>query len=123
VRDSGHLSLNQASQVEAGPAPRELLTVAEAAQIARRSVRTLRRAYWRGALPAYRDGNGRTIRIEYGDLRDWMKRKPASPSRRDGDGHPTARISSIEERRTPKLAENLRLLDTARERRRDTRRR
>jgi excisionase family DNA binding protein len=56
----------------------DLLTVAVAADIAARSVRTIRRAYRRGALVAHRDGNGRTVRIRYGDLRGWMMAKPAA---------------------------------------------
>lgn len=44
----------------------------EAAVIASRSVRTIRRAYNSGRLIAYRDLGGRGIRIAYGDLRRWM---------------------------------------------------
>ena len=46
----------------------DLLTVAMAATIARRSARTIRRAYRTGTLTAYRDGNGRGIRIRDRDL-------------------------------------------------------
>jgi excisionase family DNA binding protein len=87
--DAGHPPLNQAGQAKADPAPGDLLTVTEAAQIARRSVRTLRRAYRRGALPAYRDGNGRTVRIQYADLSDWMRAKPVVSHR---DGLPRSRL-------------------------------
>lgn len=50
----------------------DLLKVADAAVEARRSVRTIRRAYRSAKLRAYRDGNGRGIRIRYGDLCEWM---------------------------------------------------
>ena len=49
-----------------------MLTVAEAARIAHRSVRTLRRAYLSGNMVAHRDGNGRGVSIRYGDLRAWL---------------------------------------------------
>jgi excisionase family DNA binding protein len=50
----------------------DALTVADAARLARRSVRTLRRAYLSGKLTAHRDGNGRGVSIRYGDLRAWL---------------------------------------------------
>ena len=50
----------------------DLLTPAVAAVVARRSVRTIRRAYLGGALVAYRDASGRGVRIRYGDLKSWM---------------------------------------------------
>jgi hypothetical protein len=61
----------------------DMLTVADAARLARRSVRTLRRAYLSGKLLAHRDGNGRSVSIRYGDLRAWLTaevigRTPAS---------------------------------------------
>jgi excisionase family DNA binding protein len=52
--------------------PEQLLTPARAAAIAERSVRTIRRAYTSGRLPAYRDGGGRCVRIAYRDLRAWL---------------------------------------------------
>jgi hypothetical protein len=54
------------------PAKDELISPAAAAQIANRSVRTIRRAYLSGRLSAYRDRGGRGVRILYGDLRQWM---------------------------------------------------
>jgi excisionase family DNA binding protein len=65
----------------------DALTVADAARLARRSVRTLRRAYLSGKLTAHRDGNGRGVSIRYGDLRAWLTAEviaaspAASPSR------------------------------------------
>lgn len=51
----------------------DLLTVREAASLSKRSERTIRRAYKRGALRAHRDGNGRSIGIEVRDLRAWQR--------------------------------------------------
>ncbi len=56
-----------------------MLTVAEAARIAHRSVRTIRRAYLSGKLIAHRDGNGRTVRIRSADLRAWLTAEPIAP--------------------------------------------
>jgi hypothetical protein len=50
----------------------DMLTVAEAARVARRCIRTLRRAYLSGRMVAHRDGNGRGVTIRYGDLRAWL---------------------------------------------------
>jgi hypothetical protein len=63
------------------PADNAILTVVGAAFIARRSTKTLRRAYRRGLLKATRDGNGRLISIEYRDLRAWMQADDATGSR------------------------------------------
>ena len=57
----------------------DLLLVSTAAEIAGRSVRTIRRAYLSGALIAHRDGNGRSVRIRCGDLRAWMLAQPIAP--------------------------------------------
>lgn len=59
----------------------DVLTVAEAAALARRSVRTIRRAYRTGKLAAFRDGNGRGVRIRYEDLRDWLMARSAAKPR------------------------------------------
>jgi len=104
------------------PAPDDLLTVAEAATIARRSVRTIRRAYSKGALRAYRDGNGRGVRIQYADLRDWLTAMSAVIRRDDLErpaGRPTRRARASRER----LDENLRLLGAAQARPRPAQRR
>lgn len=50
----------------------DTLTVADAARIAKRSVRTIRRAYLSGKLVAHRDGNGRQVSIRLSDLRQWL---------------------------------------------------
>jgi hypothetical protein len=58
----------------------DMLTVAAAARLARRSARTLRRAYLSGKLLAHRDGNGRGVSIRYGDLRDWLTAEVITPA-------------------------------------------
>lgn len=80
-----HLGHRKRGPVEAGrsldpsmPIEDQLLSPLEAAQVARRSVRTIRRAYRAGSLVAYRDGNGRRVQIRYADLRAWMSASPAA---------------------------------------------
>jgi excisionase family DNA binding protein len=106
------------------PRPDTLLTVAEAARIAGRSVRTLRRAYRSGSLRAHKDGNGRGVRIEYADLRDWMRRESAAPPRHDAKRRRRPlTVSAMERPRATKLAENLKRLEAARSRKARSRRR
>jgi excisionase family DNA binding protein len=62
------------------PSPEQLLSPTSAAQIAQRSVRTIRRAYASGELTAFRDGGGRCVRIRYRDLREWMMSEELSPA-------------------------------------------
>ena len=100
----------------------ELLTPSTAAAIASRSVRTIRRAYLGGTLVAYRDGGGRGVRIRYGDLLDWMMRKPVTPvrRRRSEPGPPSSRSARPPAgKRKPSEgpSENLALLNAARRRR------
>jgi excisionase family DNA binding protein len=57
----------------------DMLTVTDAARIAQRSARTIRRAYGSGRLVAHRDGNGRGVRIHYGDLRAWLLAELIAP--------------------------------------------
>ena len=49
-----------------------ILTVDEAAQLARCSVRTVRRAYASGALTAYRRGGSRAVVLERQDVLAWV---------------------------------------------------
>jgi excisionase family DNA binding protein len=108
----------------AEPRPDDLLTVAEAARIARRSIRTLRRAYRSGSLRAHKDGNGRGIRIEYADLRDWMTGEAVTATRRHAKRRrQTPAIGAMERPRATKLAENLKRLEAARSRKSRSRRR
>jgi len=58
----------------------DMLSVADAARVARRSARTLRRAYLSGKLTAHRDGNGRGVSIRYGDLRAWLTAEVIGPA-------------------------------------------
>lgn len=99
------------------PTAEDVLTVAEAAEVARRSVRTIRRAYRAGSLRAYRDGNGRGVRIRFGDLREWMMAKSASALSIDADQP----ISGVRHRKRfggrPESSDNMRLLKAAQQRR------
>lgn len=71
----------------------DLLTVTDAAAAARRSVRTIRRAYRSAKLRAYRDGNGRGVRIRYGDLCEWMMAgSAAAPSPTTQTAAPTGKV-------------------------------
>jgi len=110
----------RASGPSGGYSDEDLLTPAVAASIAMRSVRTIRRAYSNGTLRAYRDANGRGVRIRYGDLCTWMKFEPVAvravqsvQSPRPGEAGVVAAGG-----RNPSLGENLALLDAAREARR-----
>ncbi len=98
----------------------ELLTPARAAMLAGRSVRTIRRAYRAGALLAYRDGNGRGVRIRYDDLRRWMlARSAAAPPLREQGDQPDAprKRLDMEGRVAPaRDSDNLALLNSARAR-------
>jgi hypothetical protein len=97
----------------------DLLAPTLAAEIAERSLRTIRRAYGSGSLTAYRDGGGRGVRIRYGDLRDWLMREPVfTPSPSPSLERPFGRIDPARRRRDQKPSENLALLNAAREKRR-----
>lgn len=95
----------------------DLLTVAEAARVARRSVRTLRRAYLAGRMVAHRDGNGRGVTIRYADLLAWLTahairpRSVAAASRR-----PVVRVD-VRAKHAPVDTGNLELLGAARSKR------
>jgi hypothetical protein len=99
-------------------ADEDLLTPAMAATIARRSVRTIRRAYGNGALVAYRDANGRGVRIRYRDLRNWMLHEPVTV--KPAESLATTRlagpaVTAVRGGRNASLSENLALLHAARE--------
>jgi hypothetical protein len=77
-----------------------------------------------GTLRAYRDGSGRGVRIRYGDLRNWMMRKPVAVSRNDELATPAGRIAvgASGKRKAPgEPSENLALLIGARRRKRRVR--
>jgi hypothetical protein len=95
----------------------DVVTAADAAQIAQRSVRTIRRAYLSGKLLAHRDGNGRGVRIRYADLRAWLLAQPIRPGREEPASRPVARINVRKRPEGGAKTENLELLTAARERR------
>lgn len=98
--------------------PDELISAAAAAEIAGRSVRTIRRAYLSGRLIAYRDGGGRGVRIRYADLRAWLMSKPvAAAELREETELPLKRTAPRRRRRRGRSAEpseNMALLTAAR---------
>lgn len=103
------------------PRPDDLISAADAASIAGRSVRTIRRAYRAGKLLAYRDGNGHGVRIRYSDLCRWMTAHTIAPSTDRDDltalmPRPAAR-SSAGEKSAEGGNEYLALLKAARRRR------
>jgi excisionase family DNA binding protein len=79
--------------------PEQLLTPARAAAIAERSVKTIRRAYSSGRLPAYRDGGGRCVRIAYRDLRAWLTAEEIGSSGRSAAERPVL-LALARERRS-----------------------
>lgn len=101
--------------------PDDLISAADAASIAGRSIRTIRRAYRAGKLLAYRDGNGHGVRIRYSDLRQWMTAQTIAPSPDRDDlaalmPRPAAR-SNVAERSAEGGNEYLALLKAVRRRR------
>ena len=94
----------------------DVLTVADAARIAQRSVRTIRRAYLSEKLVAHRDGNGRSVRIRYGDLRAWLMAEVISQATEPAGSQPVGRVrlGKRDEGRTK--SGNLELLTAARAR-------
>jgi hypothetical protein len=95
----------------------DVVTAADAAQIAQRSVRTIRRAYLSGKLLAHRDGNGRGVRIRYADLCAWLLAQPIRPAREQPASRPVAPINVRKRPEGGAKTENLELLTAARERR------
>jgi excisionase family DNA binding protein len=102
--------------------PDDLISAADAASIAGRSVRTIRRAYRAGKLLAYRDGNGHGVRIRYDDLRQWMTAALAVSRTPPGqDKLPTPPLKRLDmggKVRAGQSSENLALLNAARAQRR-----
>jgi hypothetical protein len=91
----------------------DLLIVPDAAEVAQRSVRTIRRAYLSGRLVAHRDGNGRGVRIRYGDLRAWLLAEVVTPG---AEPAPSTPVGAVNTRRHPGRTGNLELLTVTRER-------
>jgi hypothetical protein len=95
----------------------DMLSVAQAARVARRSIRTIRRAYLAGRLVAHRDGNGRGVTIRYGDLRAWLLAKRISAARQPASARPVGQVAMGKRTDGRARTGNLALLTAARERR------
>jgi excisionase family DNA binding protein len=89
----------------AGASP-NLLTVEEAAAIARCSVKTVRRAYATGALIAYRRRGSRAVLLDNRDVLEWLQGQILQPTARKAQ--PTQSMS--DERQT---RQNARRVDQA----------
>jgi hypothetical protein len=94
----------------------DMLIVSDAARIAQRSARTIRRAYLSGRLVAHRDGNGRGVRIQYGDLRAWLLAELVTPRSEPAPSELMARVD-VNRARARASTGNLELLNAARRRR------
>ena len=92
----------------------EMLTVADAARIVQRSVRTVRRAYVGGHLIAHRDGNGRRVSIRYGDLRAWQMAEEIAPTATAATLEPVGRVDVRKRATDSAETGNLQLLTAAR---------
>jgi hypothetical protein len=95
----------------------DMVTVADSARIAKRSVRTIRRAYLSGRLVAHRDANGRRITIRYGDLRAWLLADPIIPESEPPSSELVGRVDVRRRAPGPATTGNLELLAAARRRR------
>src|SRR6188472_4286937 len=92
----------------------DMLTVADAARAAGRSVRTLRRAYLAGRMVAHRDGNGRGVTIRYRDLRAWlMAEQIARAPAASAESTAAARVDVRRPRADTSRTGNFELLETA----------
>ena len=67
-----------------------LLTADEAAVIARCSVKTVRRAYAKGALLAYRRRGSRAVLLDKQDVVEWVQSQIIEPVRRETSGDESA---------------------------------
>ena len=94
----------------------DMLAVTDAARIAQRSTRTIRRAYLSGRLVAHRDGNGRGVRIHYGDLRAWLLAELVAPRPEPASSEPIPRVD-LKGSRAREGTGNLELLTAVRLRR------
>ena len=115
------MTLASATEPTAAPVLDALVSVDEAAKIAGRCERTIRRAYRTGKLTAYRDGNGRGVHIRYGDLRDWMMARKAATAREQSllIEKPIGQVQHRKRARgRSEPSENLTLLRAARQKRR-----
>lgn len=104
------------TRVMAASSP-NLLTPEEAAAIARCSIKTVRRAYGTGALPAYRRRGSRAVLLDNQDVLAWAQGQilqPTAPKTspiESAPGRPATRKPARRvdrEVRTPKLGSQLR---------------
>ena len=95
----------------------DVLTVADAARVAQRSVRTIRRAYLSEKLGAHRDGNGRSVRIRYGDLRAWLMAELITKAAEPASSRPVGRVEVRKPAEGSTKTGNLELLTATRARR------
>ncbi len=95
----------------------DVLTVADAARVAQRSVRTIRRAYLSAKLVAHRDGNGRTVSIRYADLRAWLTAEVIGPAPEPASLQQVGRVEVRRGAEGRAQTGNLELLTAARARR------
>lgn len=94
----------------------DMVTVADAARIAQRSARIIRRAYLSGRLVAHRDGNGRGVRIRYGDLRAWLTAEVVPPTPEVASSQPVGRAALRRQAEVRVKTGNLELLSAVRKR-------
>jgi excisionase family DNA binding protein len=93
----------------------DLVTVADAARIAQRSVRTIRRSYGSGRLVAHRDGNGRGVRVRYADLQAWLLAELVAPRPEPPGPRPVAQLAMRKPADGRMKTGHLELLSAARE--------
>ena len=94
-----------------------MLSPRAAATVAGCSVKTIRRAYSRGSLVAYRDAGGRRVRIRFGDLRDWMMCEVVAALEGVDASVPGRRGAGVRGLGSGGIGSNLELLLAARKRR------
>lgn len=116
VRDAGMPAGRSTGDARSDYRDDDLLTVAEAARIAHRSVRTLRRAYLAGRMVAHRDGNGRGVTIRYADLLAWLTADVIRPRPEAYASKPVVRVD-VRAKNAPVETGNLELLSAARSQR------
>jgi excisionase family DNA binding protein len=87
-----------------------LLTVNEAAAIARCSVKTVRRAYASGALTAYRRRGSRAVLLNNEDVMEWaqgqvLRPKPRSTQPSPSEPTPRSKRGTIKREHSPRAPE------------------
>lgn len=85
-----------------------LLTPEEAAEIARCSVKTVRRAYATGALTAYRRRGSRAVLLDRRDILAWVRGQLVKPTARVTPPLESNSAQPSSRERTPRAAERAR---------------